>query len=85
MASKIVIKQRLAYWTGLYEELQTAYKELVMGGAKAYTIQDRQLTHLDLPELMNQMELVEGKIDELQSELDGGGRRGAFGIVPRDW
>ena len=34
---------------------------------------------------MKQMELIEEKIDELESVLDGGGRRGAFGVLPRDW
>ena len=85
MASKTVLKKRLEYWTGLYEKLQEAYEELVTGGAKSYTIDDRQLTKFDLPDLMRQMELIEEKIDELESVLNGGGRRGAFGVVPRDW
>ena len=85
MASKTVLRKRLEYWTGLYGKLQEAYEALVVGGVKSYTLRDRQLTRLDLPDLMKQMELIEEKIDELESVLNGGGRRGAFGVVPRDW
>ena len=85
MASKTIIQQRLTYWTGVYEKLQDAYVKLVEGGVKSYTIDDRQLTRFDLPDLLKQMEEIEGKIDELEAALEGRGTRAARGVVPRDW
>ncbi len=85
MASKTVIQQRLTYWQGVYEKLQNAYVALIEGGVKSYMIDDRQLTRFDIPDLLEQMEKIEEKIDELQAALDGHGPRKAVGIVPRDW
>lgn len=85
MASKTIIQQRLTYWTGVYEKLQDAYVKLVEGGVKSYTIDDRQLTRFDIPDLLEQIETVEEKIDELTAALEGKQPRKAFGIIPRDW
>lgn len=85
MPSKTTITKRLEYWTGLHEKLQDAYAKLVTGGVKSYMIDDRQLTRFDLPDLLEQIETVEEKIDELEAMLNGGGPRKAVGIVPRDW
>jgi len=85
MKSKTVIKQRLAYWQSVYDKLMPAYIALIEGGVKSYMIDDRQLTRFDLPDLEARIEKAEEMIDELQSLLDGGGRRKAVGIVPRDW
>ncbi len=85
MISKTVIKQRLAYWQSVYDKLMPAYIALIEGGVKSYMIDDRQLTRFDLPDLEARIEKAEEMIDELQSLLDGGGRRKAVGIVPRDW
>ena len=85
MKSKTVIKQRLTYWQSVYDKLMPAYIALIEGGVKSYMIDDRQLTRFDLPDLEARIEKAEEMIDELQSLLDGGGRRKAVGIVPRDW
>lgn len=85
MPTKTTIKKRLDYWTGLYEKLQDAYTKLVSSDVKFYTIDDRQLTRFDLPDLLKQMEEIEGKIDELEAALEGRGTRAARGVVPRDW
>lgn len=85
MADKTIIKQRLAYWTGVYEKLQNAYIALVEGGVKSYTIDDRELTKFDISDLMEQMETAEAKIDELTNALEGKRPRKAFGVVIRDW
>ncbi len=85
MASKTVIQTRLTYWQGVYEKLQEAYVALIEGGVKSYTIDDRQLTRLDAPDLLKQMETAEAKIDELEAALNGRAARKAVGIVPRDW
>lgn len=84
MQSKTVIKQRLAYWQGVYDRLMPAYVALIEGGVKSYMVDDRQLTRFDLPDLEKRLEYAEEKIDELQGLLDGGRRRRAFGVVPMD-
>ncbi len=85
MATNTIIQERLTYWQGVYEKLQDAYVKLVEGGVKSYTIDDRQLTRFDIPDLLEQMEKAEEKIDELTAALEGKRPRKAFGIIPRDW
>ena len=85
MADKTVIRKRLTYWVGVYEKLQAAFVALVEGGVKSYMIDDRQLTRFDIPTLMQEMEEVEQKIDELTAALNGIRPRKAFGVIPRDW
>ena len=85
MASRTIIQKRLEYWTSVYDKLQNAYVKLVEGGVKSYTIDDRQLTRFDIPDLLKQIEEIEEKIDELTAALDGIRPRKAFGVIPRDW
>ncbi len=85
MVSKVTIKQRYEFRKGALERLYKAYNELVDGRVKSYMIDDRQLTRLDLPWLSDQIEKMEAEMDQLQSQLDGGGARNAFAIIPRDW
>jgi len=85
MADKTIIRERLTYWEGMYEKLQTAYLALVEGGVKSYTIEDRSVTKFDAPNLLKEMEQIEQKIDELTAALEGKRPRKAFGIIPRDW
>ena len=85
MADKTIIRERLTYWKGVYEKLQTAYLALVEGGVKSYTIEDRSVTKFDAPNLLKEMEQIEQKIDELTAALEGKRPRKAFGIIPRDW
>jgi len=85
MATKTIIEERLTYWKGVYEKLQDAYVKLIEGGVKSYTIDDRQLTRFDIPDLLEQMKKAEETIDELTAALEGKRPRKAFGIIPRDW
>ena len=85
LASKTEIRARLAFWRPALEKLQTAYVALLEGGAKSYTINDRQLTKLDLPDLLKQIEEAEKKVDELEALLEGRSRRKAVGVIPREW
>ena len=85
VASRSIIQKRLEYWTDVYDKLQDAYVKLVEGGVKSYTIDDRQLTRFDIPDLLKQIEEVEEKIDELTAALEGIRPRKAFGVIPRDW
>ena len=45
----------------------------------------KQDNSLDLPDLKDEIEDAEKKVDELLAELNGRKPRKAFGIVPRDW
>lgn len=85
MAGRTIIRERLSFWQGVHKKLQDAYIALIEGGVKSYMIDDRQLTRFDLPDLKNELEECEQKIDELSAALDGKRPRKAFGIIPRDW
>lgn len=85
MASKTVIRERLAFWNEEYKKLQKAYVALIEGGVKEYEIDDRKLTRFDLPVLHDEMEKAEKKIDKLETLLQGKHPRKAFGIMPMDW
>lgn len=85
MTDRAEIKIRLNFWKDALVKLRAAYLALVDGGAKSYTIDDRQLTRLDLEKLKGEITEAEKKVDELTSILCGGRSRKAFGIMPRDW
>lgn len=85
MASTTEIKARLAFWQTALEKMRTAYLALVDGGIKSYSIDDRQLTRLDLPDLQKRIEDAERKVDELTALASGRKSRKAFGVTPRDW
>ncbi len=85
MADRTIIRQRLSFWETVHEKLQNAYIALIEGGVKSYMIDDRQLTRFDIPDLKNEIEECEAKIDELTAALEGKRPRKAVGILPRDW
>lgn len=85
MADNVEIRARLEFWKSALAKLRAAYLALVDGGVKSYTIDDRQLTRFDLPQLKSEIEEAEKKVDELSALLSGRKPRKAFGIVPRDW
>jgi len=82
---KTEIRARLAFRRAALEKLRAAYLALVDGGVKNYTIDDRQLTRLDLDKLKKEIRDAEDELDELEALLAGGKRRRAFAVVPRDW
>lgn len=85
MASKTVLKARLAIKKQMLEKLYAAYLALLEGGVQSYTIDDRELTRFDLSTLMNEIEALEEEVDELEGLLAGARSRRAFGVLPRDW
>lgn len=82
---KVELRARLEFRQKALSKLRKAYLALLDGGVKSYTIDDRQLTRFDLPELKNAIEQMEDEVDELEAQLKGCRPRKAFGIVPRDW
>lgn len=85
MADKTELKARLEFRKKALEKLREAYLALLDGGVKAYRIDDRELTRFDLPDLKDEIEEMERKVDELESLLSARRPRKAFGVVPRDW
>jgi len=81
----VEIRARLEFWQEALSKLRKAYLALVDGGVKSYTIDDRQLTRLDLGTLEKEIKAAESHVDELTAALAGKRPRKAFGIIPRDW
>lgn len=79
------IEKKIEFREATLDKLYDAYEALVTGGVKAYMIDDRQLTRLDLDKLAQEIRTLEEELDELEGELNSGKRRRAVGIVPRDW
>ena len=79
------IRSKLAFRKKMLQKLYDAYEALVTGGVKAYMIDDRQLTRLDIDKLSNEIRRLEEEIDELEAMLDGGGRRKTVGVIPMNW
>lgn len=85
MADKIELRSRLEFQKEALQKLRKAYLALVDGGVKSYTIDDRELTRFDLPDLRKEIESAEKAVDDLTAQLNGKKPRRAFGIVPCDW
>lgn len=84
MASKTTIKLRLEQRKAMLEECYKAYNDLLRGRVRQYSIGSRSLTRFDLDELWDMIKTLESEIDQLESQLAGGGRRKAVGVIPRD-
>ena len=82
---KTEAKARLEFWRKTLEQLRTAYLNLLDGGVKSYSINNRELTRFDLPDLKDQIEDAERKVDYLEGLVADKRPRKAFGIIPRDW
>lgn len=85
MASKIEIQKRIAFRKETLEEIYKAYTALVQGGVKSYRINNRELTRLDAPNLMDEIRKLESEIDELEALLADKRPRKAVAVVPHDW
>ena len=85
MASTDILQSRLEFRRAALKSARAAYLALLDGQVKSYAIGSRNLTRLDLPQLKKEIEDLEREVDELESGLNGGGRRKAVGVVIRDW
>lgn len=79
------IQKKLAFRERTLAKLYDAYEALAEGRVKAYTIDDRDLTYLDLDTLWDEIKAIEDDINELTAELNGTARRKAVAVLPRDW
>lgn len=79
-----IIKRRLALKEEQLEEAYKAYTALLKGGVKSYAIGSRNLTRFDLPQLEETIATLEKEVDALTCLANGGARRKAVRVVPRD-
>lgn len=79
------IEKKLAFRRRMLDRLYEAYEAIVSGRVKSYTIDDRQLTNIDIDDIAAEIRKLEEEIDELEALLDGGGRRKAVGVIPMNW
>ena len=86
MASKEAIRLRLETKKKALEATNAAYIALLSGQVKSYAIGSRNLTRFDLSQIEDTIARLEKEIDELEAALlNGGRRRKAVGVIPRDW
>lgn len=86
MASKETIRLRLKTKKKALDAANAAYIALLSGQVQSYAIGSRNLTRLNLAELEETIASLEKEVDSLEAALSNGGRRRkAVGIVPRDW
>lgn len=85
MANKKELQERINFRRSALKAAREAYTALLSGQVQSYAIGSRNLTRLDLEKLKNEIDGLEKEIDELEAQLNGGARRRALGIVPRDW
>ena len=85
MTRKDELKRRLEFRIASLDAARSAYIALLNGQVKSYAIGSRNLTKFDLPQLEETIRNLEKEIDGLNAQLNGGGRRKAVGVIPRDW
>ena len=85
MTSREELRARLDFRKKALEAARAAYVALLEGQAQSYSIGSRNLTKFDLPKLKEEITSLEKEVDGLTAMLNGGKRRKAAGIVPRDW
>lgn len=85
MSNKTELAARLQFRREALEEARAAYLALLNGQVKSYAIGSRNLTRFDLSELWDIIVGMEREVDSLAAAVNGGSRRKAVGVIPRDW
>lgn len=81
---KTELTARLEFRRAALTELREAYLALVSGRVASYTIGSRNLTRFDLEKLKAEIKEMEKECDSLSAQANGGSRRKAVGVIPRD-
>lgn len=84
MARKDRIREKIAKKRTRLD-MYYAAEEAILGGAQSYKIGSRNLTRADLAAVKGMIDELEDEIEGLEAEMDGGTRRKAVAVVPRDW
>lgn len=85
MSSRAELTARLEFRRGALNEARAAYLDILGGRAQSYAIGSRNITKHNLSELWDMITDLEKEVDGLEAVLNGGSRRKAVGIIPRDW
>ncbi len=85
MADKVELRARLDFRRKALAKLRKAYLALVDGRVKSYSLDDRELTRLDIGDLRREIEAAEREVDQLEAQVAGKRGRKAFAVLPRDW
>lgn len=79
------LKKRIEVKEKALDAAYIAYQSLMEGNVQRYVLGSRELTKLDLEKLGNEITKLENELEELESLLNGGARRKAVAVIPRDW
>lgn len=79
------LKKRIEVKEKALDAAYLAYQSLMEGNVQRYVLGSRELTKLDLEKLGKEISKLENELEELESLLDGGARRKAVAVIPRDW
>lgn len=79
------LKKRIEVKEKALDAAHLAYQSLMEGNVQRYVLGSRELTKLDLEKLGNEITKLENELEELESLLNGGARRKAVAVIPRDW
>lgn len=86
MANIETIRLRLETKKKALDAANAAYIALLSGQVQSYAIGTRNLTRLNLAELEETIASLEKEVDSLEAALaNGGRRRKAVGVIPRDF
>ena len=81
--NKTRIEERLKTYKARLD-LYLKAEEAILDGAQTYRIGSRLLTRADIAEVRKMISTLEDGIDEMESQLVGGGRRKCIRVIPRD-
>lgn len=84
MISKKTARKMYNYYTERIDQLIQAQTALTRGGVKSYTIDDRQVTKLDLKSLSQELDDAVEKQAYYDAILKGKPSRAIVGIIPTD-
>ena len=79
------LKKRIEVKEKALDAAYLAYQSLMEGNVQRYDLGSRELTKLDLEKLGKEISKLENELEELESLLNGGARRKAVAVIPRDW
>lgn len=79
------LKKRIEVKEKALDAAYLAYQSLMEGNVQRYVLGSRELTKLDLEKLGKEITKLENELEELESLLNGGARRKAVAVIPRDW
>lgn len=85
MANRSELTVRLEFHKSARDAAQAAYIALLNGQVQSYAIGSRNLTKFDLTKLREEIAFHQKEVDALTAALNGGHRRRAVGVIPRDW